>query len=65
VSGVAQAGLSERWRISPGIMWHPSTKLPIRCKLQYNYDHSPGLGDEHSVWAQFNLKWGEACLHED
>ena len=65
VTGVAKAGLPERWRISPAIAWRPSAKVPIRFKVQYNYDHSRAFGAEHSVWAQFNFKWGEACLHED
>jgi hypothetical protein len=64
VTGVAEAGLPERRRISPAISWRPSAKVPVRFKVQYNYDHSPAFGEEHSVWAQFNFKWGEACLHE-
>lgn len=65
VTGVAGAGLPERWRISPAITWRPSAKVPVRFQVQYNYDRSPAFGVEHSVWAQFNFKWGEACLHED
>ena len=64
VSGVAEAGLPERWRVSPALSWRPSAELPFHFKLQYNYDHSPAFGDEHSVWAQFSLTWGDCCAHE-
>ena len=64
VSGVQEAGLLERYRISPAITWHPSDRLPIHFKVQYNYDHLPRFGDEHSVWAQFSLTWGDCCGHE-
>jgi hypothetical protein len=63
VSGVSEAGLGERYRISPALAWRPSERLPIHFKLQYNYDHSPSFGSEHSVWAQFNLSWGDCCAH--
>ena len=61
VSGTQAAGLDERWRASPSITWRPSEKLPVLFKLQYNYDHSPQFGDEHSIWAQFSLTWGDCC----
>lgn len=64
MSGVAEAGLSERWRISPAVSWRPSEKLPISFVLQYNYDRSPSFGEEHSVWAQFRLSWGESGAHQ-
>lgn len=61
VSGVSEAGLPERWRVSPAITWIPSERLPILFKVQYNYDHAPSFGDEHSIWAQFSLTWGDCC----
>lgn len=64
VSGVSDAGLPERWRVSPAVTWHPARTLPVHFKLQYNYDHSPSFGDEHSVWAQVSIKWGDCCGHE-
>ena len=64
VSGVSEAGLPERWRVSPALAWYPTDRLPIHFKLQYNYDHSPSFGDEHSVWAQFSLTWGDCCAHD-
>ncbi len=63
-SGTAEAGLPERWRLSPAATWSPSASLPLNVKLQYNYDHSPSFGDEHSVWLQFNLHWGDSCCAE-
>jgi hypothetical protein len=64
VSGLPEAGLAERWRVSPAIAWFPIAKLPINFKLQYNYDHFPRFGDEHSVWAQFTFLWGDCCAEE-
>jgi hypothetical protein len=64
VSGIAEAGLPERYRISPAVMWRPSERMPFHFKLQYNYDHLPSFGNEHSIWAQFSLTWGDCCAHE-
>lgn len=64
VSGVSEAGLPERYRVSPAVMWRPSQELPFHFKLQYNYDHFPSFGNEHSIWAQFSLTWGDCCAHE-
>jgi hypothetical protein len=63
VSGVSEAGMPERWRISPAIAWHPTDRLPLHFKVQYNYDHSPAFGDEHSIWAQLSVTWGDCCAH--
>jgi hypothetical protein len=62
-TGVSEAGLPERWRISPALAWRPTDRLPVYLKLQYNYDHSPTFGSEHSIWAQFNVTWGDCCAH--
>ncbi|HET6407670.1 MAG TPA: hypothetical protein VFG14_07300 [Chthoniobacteraceae bacterium] len=64
VSGVSGAGLPERWRVSPTVTWHPSERLPVHFKLQYNYDHLADLGDEHSFWAQLSFTWGDCCSHD-
>ncbi|MDB6122027.1 MAG: hypothetical protein JWQ71_1020, partial [Pedosphaera sp.] len=42
-----------RWRISPNLTWYPSEFSKIR--LQYNFDHRNGIGDDHSVWMQFEF----------
>jgi hypothetical protein len=64
VSGLSDTGTKERWRISPALTWHPRAKVPIEIKLQYNFDHSAAFGEEHSVWAQVNLSWGDCCAHD-
>ena len=61
ISGTVETGQNERWRISPAITWHPTEALPVRFKIQYNYDHSAAFGDDHSVWAQFSFTWGDCC----
>lgn len=61
ISGTVETGQNERWRISPAITWRPTEALPVRFKIQYNYDHSAAFGDDHSVWAQFSLTWGDCC----
>jgi hypothetical protein len=63
LSGTAETGTSERWRISPAVTWIPSAEIPARIGLQYNYDHSPAFGDEHSIWAQISITWGDCCAH--
>lgn len=63
VSGTAETASPERWRISPAIAWIPSAELPVRLGVQYNYDHSPSFGDEHSIWAQVSITWGDCCSH--
>jgi hypothetical protein len=63
VSGVSEAGLPERWRVSPAIAWYPTDRLPLHFKVQYNYDHAPSFGDEHSIWAQLSITWGDCCAH--
>ena len=62
-SGTAEAGMPERWRISPAVTWAPLLELSMNWKLQYNYDRSPSFGEAHSVWLQLNLNWGRGCAH--
>jgi hypothetical protein len=64
VSGLIETGTTERWRVSPALSWRPRTRVPVQIKIQYNFDHSPGFEDEHSVWAQVNLAWGDCCAHD-
>ena len=63
VSGTAETDSPERWRISPAVSWIPAAELPMRFAVQYNYDHSPSFGDEHSIWAQVTISWGDCCSH--
>jgi hypothetical protein len=53
---------ASRWRISPNLTWYPSEFSKIR--LQYNYDHRNGIGDDHSVWAQFEFLLGTHAAHK-
>jgi len=51
-----------RWRLSPNLTWYPSEFSKIR--LQYNYDHRRGIGDDHSVWLQFEFVLGAHAAHK-
>lgn len=51
-----------RWRVSPNLTWYPSEFSKIR--LQYNYDHRNGIGDDHSVWLQFEFLLGTHAAHK-
>src|SRR6266849_782035 len=53
---------ASRWRISPNLTWYPSEFSKIR--LQYHYDHRNGIGDDHSVWAQFEFLLGTHAAHK-
>jgi hypothetical protein len=60
ISGVAAAGLDERFRISPVTTWYVNPNRTLFLRAQYNYDHSNDFGDEHSVFAQVGFNWGGA-----
>ncbi|MDB6122515.1 MAG: hypothetical protein JWQ71_1508, partial [Pedosphaera sp.] len=49
-------------RISPNLTWYPSEFSKIR--LQYNFDHRNGIGDDHSVWMQFEFLLGTHAAHK-
>jgi hypothetical protein len=51
-----------RWRLSPNITWYPSEFSKLR--LQYNFDHRQGIGDDHSVWLQFEFLLGSHAAHK-
>ncbi len=53
---------ASRWRVSPNLTWYPSEFSKIR--LQYNYDHRNGIGNDHSVWAQFEFLLGTHAAHK-
>ncbi|MEK7684647.1 MAG: hypothetical protein AAB466_04415 [Verrucomicrobiota bacterium] len=53
---------ASRWRISPNLTYYPSEFSKIR--LQYNYDHRNGLGNDHSVWVQFEFLLGSHAAHK-
>lgn len=58
VEGVADAGLDERFRMSPSVTYYINPQRTLYLRTQYNYDHSDDFGDEHSVWAQVGFNWG-------
>ncbi len=53
---------ASRWRISPNLTWYPSEFSKIR--LQYNFDHREEVGDDHSVWMQFEFLLGSHAAHK-
>ena len=53
---------ASRHRISPNLTYYPSEFSKIR--LQYNYDHRHSIGDDHSVWVQFEFLLGTHAAHK-
>ena len=53
---------ASRYRISPNLTWYPSEFSKIR--LQYNYDNRNGIGEDHSVWLQFEFLLGSHAAHK-
>ena len=51
-----------RCRISPNLTWFPSEFSKLR--LQYNYDRRQNLGEDHSVWLQFEFLLGAHAAHK-
>lgn len=52
----------DRTRISPVLTWYPSEFSKVR--LQYNYDRGQFLGDQHSVWLQWEFQLGAHSAHK-
>ncbi len=53
---------TDRTRISPNLTFLPTEFSKIR--LQYNYDHREQIGDDHSVWLQFEFALGAHAAHK-
>jgi type II secretory pathway pseudopilin PulG len=51
-----------RWRLSPNLTWYPSEFSKLR--LQYNYDDRRQLGEDHSVWLQYEFSLGAHAAHK-
>ena len=51
-----------RWRLSPALTWYPSEFSRIR--LQYNYDDRAHIGEDHSIWMQFEFLLGTHAAHK-
>jgi hypothetical protein len=53
---------AERWRVSPNVTWYPTEFSKLR--LQYNYDDRRGIGEDHSIWLQFEFLLGAHAAHK-
>jgi hypothetical protein len=53
---------AQHWRLSPNLSWYPSEFSKIR--LQYNYDDRNAIGEDHSVWLQFEFLLGAHAAHK-
>jgi hypothetical protein len=53
---------NERWRISPNLTWYPTEFTKLR--LQYHYDDRRDIGQDHSVWLQFEFLLGAHAAHK-
>ncbi len=51
----------DRYRLSPGLTWYPSEFSKLR--LQYNFDHREGIGNDHSLWIQLEFILGAHAAH--
>lgn len=58
VSGIASAGLDERFRVGPAVTYFLNRNRTMFLRTQFNYDHSSDFGDACSVWAQVGINWG-------
>ncbi len=58
VSGIAEAGIDKRYRVSPAVTYFFNANRTFYLRAQYDYDHGDDLGDQHSVWAQVGFNWG-------
>jgi hypothetical protein len=58
VSGIAAAGLDERFRLSPSVTYYLNRNRTMYLRAQYNYDHGGDSGHASSVWAQAGINWG-------
>lgn len=55
-------GRLDRSRFSPNLTWYPSEFSKLR--LQYNYDHRRGIGNDHSLWLQVEFLLGAHAAHK-
>jgi hypothetical protein len=53
---------AKRARLSPNFTWYPTEFSKLR--LQYNFDHRTGIGDDHSLWLQFEFIMGAHAAHK-
>jgi len=58
VSDAPEAGLTGRWRLSPGLSWYANDQRTAFVRVQYNHDRIDGEGSGDAVWAGFGFNWG-------
>ncbi len=58
VTGVGQAGLEERWRISPVITLAANARRTALVRVQYDFDYRPSGEHDHTLWMQIGFNWG-------
>jgi hypothetical protein len=51
----------QRWRVAPAITFLPTEFSKVR--LQYNFDDRENMGQDHSVWLQFEFLLGAHAAH--
>jgi hypothetical protein len=52
----------DRYRVSPNFTWYPTEFSKLR--LQYNFDHRKLIGNDHSLWLQFEFIMGAHAAHK-
>jgi hypothetical protein len=52
---------ADRYRLSPSLTWYPSEFSKLR--VQYNLDHRTNIGNDHSLWFQFEFIMGAHAAH--
>jgi hypothetical protein len=52
----------DRTRVTPDLTFFPTEFSKLR--LEYDYDHRTGLGDDHSVWLQLEFVLGAHGAHK-
>ena len=57
VPSISEAGLEERWRVSPSITFATNRQRTAYARIQYDYDNFSS-GDEHSLFVQLGFNWG-------
>ncbi len=56
--GIADAGLENRFRLTPSARLFFNKAATVSVGLQYNWDRFSNSRDEHSLWTQLSFDWG-------
>ena len=57
---VGRSDRASRWRISPNLTWYQRV---LQDSSALHYDHRNGIGEDHSVWVQFEFLLGTHAAH--